>query len=214
MSVLNKLKGRMSGYNALTKGPAKHHDNLGVGNTDQQYAKQQAEMNKIVAANQKKMGYKPQLRDQGTISAPTPEDSTWQQFKTFVSNPFDGTRALINTARGELRETLGFSDQGDQDGVYGSLTNLRRANESTDKQTQQALNRSSAFNSASSMMPVALTAQTVSDAVSGDVTSLATKKLNKIPLVKDIVKNPKLAKKIAKTAYQTLKTNKNVLSKT
>jgi len=25
MGVLNKLKGRMSGYNALTKGPAKHH---------------------------------------------------------------------------------------------------------------------------------------------------------------------------------------------
>jgi len=147
---------------------------------------------------------------QATISAPTPDDSTWQQFKTLISNPFDGARALVNTARGEIRETFGLSDQGDQDGVYGSLTNLRRANESTDEQTQQALNRSSAFNSASSMMPVALTAQTVSDAISGDVTSLATKKLNKIPLVKDIVKNPKLAKKIAKTAYNTLKANKNV----
>ena len=148
---------------------------------------------------------------QATISAPTPEDSTWQQFKTFVSNPFDGARALANTARGELRETFGLSDQGDQDGVYGSLTNLRRANESTDEQTQQALNRSSIFNSVSSMVPVALTAQTVSDAISGDVASLATKKLNKIPGVKQVIKNPKLAKNIAKTAYNSLKTNKNVI---
>jgi len=147
---------------------------------------------------------------QATISAPTPEDSAWQQLKTFVSNPFDGTRALVNEARGGIREAFGLSDQGDRDGVYGSLTNLRRANESEDKQTQEALSRSSAFNSVSSMVPVALTAQTVSDAISGDVTSLATKKLNKIPVVKDIVKNPKLAKKIAKTAYNALKTNKNI----
>ena len=62
------------------------------------------------------------------------------------------------------------------------------------------------------MTPFALTAQTVSDAVSGDFVSLATKKLNKIPGVKEVIKNPKLAKKIAKTAYNTLKTNKNVLS--
>jgi len=148
---------------------------------------------------------------QATISAPTPEDSTWQQFKTLVSNPFDGARALVNNARGEIRETFGLSDQGDRDGVYGSLTNLRRANESEDQQTQQALNRSSAFNSASSMVPVALTAQTVSDAISGDFTSLATKKLNKIPGVKEVIKNPKLAKNIAKTAYKALKTNKNVI---
>lgn len=147
---------------------------------------------------------------QATISAPTPDDSAWQQFKTLISNPFDGARALVNTARGEIRETFGLSDQGDQDGVYGSLTNLRRANESTDEQTQEALNRSSAFNSASSMMPAALTAQTVSDAVSGDFVSLATKKLNKIPGVKEVIKNPKLAKNIANTAYTTLKTNKNV----
>ena len=148
---------------------------------------------------------------QATISAPTPDDSAWQQFKTLVSNPFDGARALVNTARGELRETFGLSDQGDQDGVFGSLTNLRRANESTDEQTQQALNRSSALNSVSSMVPLALTAQTVSDAVSGDFTSLATKKLNKIPGVKQVIKNPKLAKNIAKTAYKALKTNKNVI---
>jgi hypothetical protein len=148
---------------------------------------------------------------QATISAPTPEDSTWQQFKTFVSNPFDGARALVNNARGEIRETFGLSDEGDRDGVYGSLTNLRRANESEDQQTQQALNRSSAFNSASSMVPVALTAQTVSDAISGDFTSLATKKLDKIPGVKQVIKNPTLAKNIAKTAYQSLKTNKNVI---
>ena len=61
------------------------------------------------------------------------------------------------------------------------------------------------------MVPVALTAQTVSDAISGDVASLATKKLNKIPGVKQVIKNPKLAKNIAKTAYNSLKTNKNVI---
>ena len=147
---------------------------------------------------------------QATISAPTPDDSAWQQFKTLISNPFDGARALVNTARGEIRETFGLSDQGDQDGVYGSLTNLRRANESTDEQTQEALNRSSALNSASSMIPAALTAQTLSDAVSGNFVSLATKKFNKIPGVKEVIKNPELAKNIANTAYTTLKINKNV----
>ena len=151
---------------------------------------------------------------QATISAPTPEDSTWQQFKTFVSNPFDGTRALVNEARGDIREAFGLSDQGDRDGVYGSLINLRRANDSEDQQTKQALNRSSTFNSISSMVPAALTAQTVSDAISGDVAALATKKLNKIPGVKQVIKNPKIAKDVAKTAYNTLKTNKNVVSKT
>tara|TARA_B100000497_G_C7396970_1_gene252046 strand:- start:55 stop:609 length:555 start_codon:yes stop_codon:yes gene_type:complete len=151
---------------------------------------------------------------QATISAPTPEDSAWQQFKTFVSNPFDGARALVNDARTSIRESVGLDNDNITSGPYANLSNLRRANESTDEQTKQALNRSSAFNSASSMTPVALTAQTFSDAISGDVTSLATKKLNKIPGVKNIVQDPKLAKNLAKTAYNTLKTDKNVLSKT
>ena len=148
---------------------------------------------------------------QATISAPTPEDSAWQQFKTLVSNPFDGARALVNDARTSIRESVGLDNDNITSGPYANLSNLRRANESEDQQTQQALSRSSAFNSASSMVPVALTAQTVSDAISGDVTSLATKKLNKIPGVKQVIKNPKLAKNIAKTAYKALKTNKNVI---
>jgi hypothetical protein len=151
---------------------------------------------------------------QATISASTPDDNKWQQFKTFVSNPFDGARALVNDVRTSIRESVGLDNDNITSGPYANLSNLRRANESTDEQTQEALNRSSAFNSASSMMPVALTAQTVSDAISGDVTSLATKKLNKIPGVKEVIKNPELAKNIAKTAYNTLKANKNVLSKT
>jgi len=148
---------------------------------------------------------------QATISAPTPEDSAWQQFKTLVSNPFDGARALVNDARTSIRESVGLDNDNITSGPYANLSNLRRANESEDQQTQEALNRSSAFNSVSSMVPVALTAQTVSDAISGDVASLATKKLNKIPGVKQVIKNPKLAKNIAKTAYKALKTNKNVI---
>ena len=118
---------------------------------------------------------------QATISAPTPEDSTWQQFKTFVSSPFDGARALVNDARTSIRESVGLDNDNITSGPYANLSNLRRANESTDEQTQEALNRSSVFNNVSSMTPFALTAQTVSDAVSGDFVSLATKKLNKIP---------------------------------
>ena len=147
---------------------------------------------------------------QATISAPTPDDNMWQQFKTLISNPFDGARALVNDARTSIRESVGLDNDNITSGPYANLSNLRRANESTDEQTQETLNRSSAINSASSMIPAALTAQTLSDAVSGNFVSLATKKFNKIPGVKEVIKNPELARNIANTAYTTLKINKNV----
>ena len=88
-----------------------------------------------------------------------------------------------------------------------NLSNLRRANLSEDEQTKKILSRSSALNSASSMFPPALTAQTFSSALSGDVTALATKKLNKIPGVKQLLKDPK---KAAKAGYTLYKTNANL----
>ena len=145
--------------------------------------------------------------NQATISAPTPEDSTWQQFKTLVSNPFDGARALVNDARTSIRESVGLDDDNITSGPYANLSNLRRANLSEDEQTKKILSRSSALNSASSMFPPALTAQTFSSALSGDVTALATKKLNKIPGVKQLLKDPK---KAAKAGYTLYKTNANL----
>ena len=65
-----------------------------------------------------------------TISMPTPDDSVFKQLGTLLSNPFDGVRALVNQTRGGIRESLGMRDEGDRDGVYGSLSSLRRANES------------------------------------------------------------------------------------
>jgi len=182
---------------ARAKGPAKDHDNLGVGNTDKQYAKQKAEMAKIIAANQKRMGYKPQLRNQGTISAPTPEDSAWQKFKTVLKNPFDALKVALVP----------------EEGAYSSLTNLRRAKKSSDPQTQKQLSRSKEFNIVSSVTPAAMTAQTVADLASGDPMAAVTKKLNKIPVVKKVIKDPKKALKTAKAAYLSLKGESNVASK-
>tara|TARA_R110001583_G_scaffold77125_3_gene210267 strand:+ start:320 stop:868 length:549 start_codon:yes stop_codon:yes gene_type:complete len=147
------------------------------------------------------------INSQATISPSTPEDSAWQQFKTFVTNPFDGARALVNDARTSVRESVGLNNDNITSGPYANLSSLRRANLSEDEETIQALSRSSVLNSASSMFPPALTAQTASDALSGDVTALATKKLNKIPGVKQLLKNPE---KVAKAGYTFYKTNSNL----
>ena len=154
---------------------------------------------------------------QATISSPTPDDGFLQQVGTLLSNPFDGARALVNQARGSIRETLGLSDQGDRDGVYGSLSSLRRANDSEEKSTKQALSRSSAMNLASSAATLAsgayLGAQTLTDLAQGDPTAAISKKLNKIPGIKQIIKNPKHAATVAKSTYMGLKGNKNVTTK-
>ena len=156
-------------------------------------------------------------KPRATISAPTPDDGFLTQVGTLLSNPFDGVRALVNQTRGGIRESLGMRDEGDRDGVYGSLSSLRRANESKDKSTQQALSRSSAMNLASSTATLAsgayLGVQTLTDLAQGDPTAAVAKKLNKIPGVKQIIKNPKHAANVAKSTYMMLKGNKNVAKK-
>lgn len=154
-------------------------------------------------------------KPRATISMPTPDDSILQQAGTLLSNPFDGMRALVNQTRGGIRQAFGMSDQGDRDGVYGSLSSLRRANDSEDKQTIEALSRSSALNTTSSTAMLAsgvlLGAQTLVDLAQGDPTAAITKKLNKIPGVKQVIKDPIKAAKTAKGAYISYKGYKNVL---
>lgn len=156
-------------------------------------------------------------KPRATISMPTPDDSVLQQAGTLLSNPFDGMRALVNQARGGIRQALGMRDEGDRDGVYGSLSSLRRANISEDPEAQQALSRSSAMNLASSAATLAssgyLGVQTLTDLAQGDPTAVIAKKLNKIPGVKQVIKNPKHAATVAKSAYIGLKGNKNVTNK-
>lgn len=152
---------------------------------------------------------------QATISSPTPDDGFLQQAGTLLSNPFDGMRALVNQTRGGIRQALGMSDQGDRDGVYGSLSSLRRANDSEDEQTKKALSRSSALNTASSTAMLASSAllgtQTLVDLAQGDPTAAVTKKLNKIPGVKQVIKDPIKAAKAAKGTYISYKGYNNVL---
>ena len=129
------------------------------------------------------------------LSQGTGDDNMWQKFKTAVSNPFDTIKVMG-----------GFgSNQFEGDGnTYDSMQNLRLANEAKDQGANVPdLDRSSTLNSLSSLVPYAMTAQTISDAASGDLTALATKKLNKIPGVKKYVN-----KENAKKAYIAYKANK------
>jgi len=135
-------------------------------------------------------GSNPHMLSQGTG-----DDSYWQKFKTAVSNPFDTIKVMG-----------GFgSNQFEGDGnTYDSMKALRLAHEAKGRGADVPdLDRSSAFNGISSLMPYAMTAQTISDAASGDLTALATKKLNKIPGVKKYVN-----KENAKKAYIAYKANK------
>ena len=127
-----------------------------------------------------------------TISMPTPDDSTFQQIGTLLSNPFDGIRALVNQTRGGIRESLNLSDEGDRDGVYGSLSSLRRAKESKSQETKEALSRSAPFNAASQISALAsgavLTASTVNDLIQGDPKAALLKKAKIVKPIYNAVK--------------------------
>ena len=142
-------------------------------------------------------------------------DNFFQQAGTLLSNPFDGIRALSNQARGGIREAFGMSDEGDRDGVYGSLTSLSRAKASDDAETQKALERSSAFNTASQVAMLgsgtALGAQTVNDLIQGDATGAIIKKAKVLKPIYNAVKKLGVdPTKLTKQAYKTYKANKNV----
>ncbi len=127
-----------------------------------------------------------------TISMPTPDDGVFQQLGTLLSNPFDGVRALVNQTRGGIRESLGMSDQGDRDGSFGSLSSLRRANESNREDVKKSLAKSSAFNSASQIAALSsgalLTASTVNDLVQGDPKAAILKKAKVVKPLYNAVK--------------------------
>jgi hypothetical protein len=153
-----------------------------------------------------------------TISMPTPDDSVFKQLGTLLSNPFDGVRALVNQTRGGIRESLGMRDEGDRDGVYGSLSSLRRANESKNEEVKSELKRSSAFNTASQIGALAsgavLTASTVNDLIQGDPKAALLKKAKVVkPIynaVKKVSNNPTKSLLGLYYGYKGVKTAKNI----
>jgi hypothetical protein len=153
-----------------------------------------------------------------TISMPTPDDGVFQQIGTLFSNPFDGVRALVNQTRGGIRESLGMRDEGDRDGVYGSLSNLRRAKASNSEDVKKALSRSSAFNTASQLAALTsgavLTASTVNDLAQGDPKAALLKKAKVVKPIYNAVKKTGLdpSKSLLSLyyGYKGLKTGNNI----
>jgi len=142
-------------------------------------------------------------------------DNFFQQAGTLLSNPADGIAALANQARGNTRKLFGLSDQGDLDGVRGSLTNLRRGKLSGDKGVKKELGRSSGLNFASQVgmlgSGTALGAQTVNDLIQGDATGAIIKKAKVLKPIYNAVKKLGVdPTKLTKQAYKTYKANKNV----
>lgn len=136
------------------------------------------------------------------ISIPE-DDEPAQQAGTLISNPFDGVRALANQTIGGIQNMFGI-DQGRRDGPYGSLTNLRRANNATDPETKQALSRSALQNQATQLYALLsggmLAAGTAADLAQGDPTAALLKK----------AKGVKQIYKTAKTAYYGYKGGKSM----
>ena len=159
-------------------------------------------MNKMLAERAADSGITPKDHSNETISTPTKDDSLTKQVGTLLSNPFSGVRSLVNQTRGGVRESLGMSDEGDRSGVYGSLTNLSRAKDSTEPSTIKALERGEPFNVASQISMLAsgaaLTGQTLADLAQGDPTAAIFKTAKKF----------KPIYKLAKNAYMGLKGGK------
>jgi hypothetical protein len=159
-------------------------------------------MNQMLSERAAASGITPKDHSNETISTPTKDDSLIKQVGTLLSNPFDGVRSLVNQTRGGIRESLGMSDEGDRSGVYGSLTNLSRANDSTDPDTIKELERGKALNVASQIGALAsgavLTGQTLADLAQGDPAAAALKGAKKF----------KPIYKLAKNAYMGLKAGK------
>lgn len=142
-------------------------------------------------------------------------DNFFQQVSTLLSNPADGIAALANQVRGNTRKSFGLSDEGDLDGVRGSLTNLRRGKLSGDTGVKKELGRSSGLNFASQVgmlsSGTALGAQTVNDLIQGDATGAIIKKAKVIKPIYNAVKKFGVdPTKLTKQAYKTYKANKNV----
>lgn len=130
------------------------------------------------------------------------EDGLFTKLKTIISNPFDALKVAYQGGR---------SDYGDY--THSSLTNLRRAKEAAEsgnEDAQKSFNRTSALNTVTSLTPYAMAASTVADLVSGDPTAAILKKVNKIPGVSKVIKDPKKAATAAKGIYKSYKTNKTI----
>jgi len=184
---LQRLKSRV-------KGPGKY----GIGATESQAADDKNKMAEIVARNQKKHGYKPSasqphMLDANRLNDPNyGEDGFFTKLKTVVSNPFDSLISVMGTNPNMT-----------------SLRQVRQLHEARDKGNKDAesvLARSSAFNTSSSFIPAAATADAVMSAVQGDPTAAITKKLNKIkPVAKGLQRlnlDPKKATKVIATGVK------------
>ncbi len=193
---LHRLKSRMNG-------PGKD-ETIGVGSTDKDIAEQKQKMLDLVAKNKKKyeqqygpIQNKQQDLDANRLNDPNyNKDSFLTKLKTVVSNPFDSLVSVMGT-----------------NPAMTSLRQVRQLHEAKDKGSKDAagvLARSSAFNTASSFIPVAATADAVVSTLKGDPTALVTKKLNKIKPVAEGLKklklDPKKATKVISTGVKAART--------
>ena len=190
---LHRLKNRMNG-------PGKD-ETIGVGSTDKDIAEQKQKMLDLVAKNKKKWeeqngpiqnNQQPML-DADRLNDPNyNKDSFLTKLKTVVSNPFDSLVSMMGT-----------------NPAMTNLRQVRQLHEAKDKGSKDAKNilaRSSAFNTASSFIPIAATADAVVSTLKGDPTALVTKKLNKIkPIAKGLQNlnlDPKKATKVIATGVK------------
>ena len=176
---------------ARTKGPAKAPP-MGVGHTDQQFAEHKAKMDKIIARNQKKMGYKPvnqkpQVLDAERLNDPNYfDDSLFTKLKTVVSNPFDSLTAIMGTNPN-----------------ITSLKQVRELHEAKEKGSKDAddiLKRSEGLNTVSSFIPVVAAADALVSLSEGDPKAIIAKKINKIKPVAAGLKKLKVDPKKASQA--------------
>jgi len=189
---------------ARTKGPGKDHISAGIGSTDKEIAEAKRKYAEIVAKNKNKYEEKHgpiQSRRQPMLDADRLDDpnygkdSLFTKLKTVVSNPFDSLTAIMGTnpAMTSLRQ----------------VRQLHEAKDRGDKDAKQVLSRSSAFNTASSFIPIAATADAVASTLEGDPTAIITKKLNKIkPVAKGLKKlklDPKKTTNVISTGVSVAK---------
>jgi len=137
---------------------------------------------KQVVPTLKPSGSNPHMLSQGTE-----DDSLWQKFKTAISNPLDAFKVAGGFGQDQ------FKGEGH---TYRSMTSLRNAKDAQAKGVKVPdLEKGNTMNNVLSLAPPLILAQTLTSAASGDLTALATKKLNKIPGIKKYV-NAKNAKKL------------------
>ena len=134
-----------------------------------------------------------------------------KDLKTILSNPLDAARAIVRT------DMIPGLSQGDFPTTVKDLRSLRELADRDDgsessEQAKSILSRSSGLNIASAMLPPVMTAQTLVDAGTGDLTAAVLGKAKKLKPIAKTLKKSKLGKLIkGKTSKYALSGEVGVL---